>query len=99
MVKVSRQKIFKRDGYRCLCCGSRKNLTIDHIIPKCKKGGTDKNSNLQTLCRKCNEIKDAHTISFRKNIPNEKRLKSMGYYQAVNMLRERVSEQLFAKTP
>jgi hypothetical protein len=40
----------------CKECGTNKNLTIDHIIPL-SKGGTDAVSNLQALCRKCNEKK------------------------------------------
>jgi 5-methylcytosine-specific restriction endonuclease McrA len=41
---------------RCTYCHSKENLTIDHKHPK-SLGGTDKESNLQTLCRTCNEIK------------------------------------------
>lgn len=38
---------------KCAMCGSTKELTIDHIIPRCF-GGTNKISNLQCLCRRCN---------------------------------------------
>lgn len=48
--------IFERDGYRCLKCGKRSDLTIDHIIPWVK-GGTNDPENLQTLCRSCNAKK------------------------------------------
>ncbi len=44
----------------CTSCshpGSPTNpLTADHITPK-SAGGTDQQSNLQTLCRKCNSQK------------------------------------------
>lgn len=43
----------------CACCGQPEGkvlITIDHIIP-IKKGGTNYISNLQPLCRKCNEHK------------------------------------------
>ena len=40
----------------CKYCLSVENLTIDHKIPKIN-GGTDKLSNLQCLCKKCNGIK------------------------------------------
>lgn len=51
-----RQAIYRRDGYRCLECGSKKNLTLDHHIPR-SKGGGDESSNLRTLCATCNVAK------------------------------------------
>lgn len=62
---IIRHKIFIRDNYMCQGCG---NLTIlncrdanrrpqcDHIIIK-KQGGTDEDSNLQTLCGSCHSVK------------------------------------------
>lgn len=58
-----RQYVKRRDGYRCLACGTTRNLTIDHIVPQCK-GGSDFPENLQTLCCMCNGIKDDQTIDF-----------------------------------
>ena len=40
-------------------------LTMDHINPKAK-GGTNKPSNLQTLCKKCNHLKADHIIDLKK---------------------------------
>jgi len=51
-------KVFARDGYQCLHCGSRNDLTVDHIVPV-SRGGSDFLSNLQTLCRPCNSRKGA----------------------------------------
>lgn len=48
-----RKMIYKRDHYTCQYCGSIKDLTIDHVIPK-SKGGTNNWDNLVTCCRKCN---------------------------------------------
>ena len=31
-----REIIYNRDGNKCLNCGTEKNLTLDHIIPKCE---------------------------------------------------------------
>lgn len=49
-------KIFKRDGHKCLICGSCDELTIDHIIP-ISKGGSNRDNNLMTLCKVCNQKK------------------------------------------
>lgn len=46
-------KIFKRDNFTCKKCGSQEFLELDHIIP-ISKGGKEKESNYQTLCKKCN---------------------------------------------
>ena len=53
-----RERIYRRDGYRCLRCGSIHDLTIDHIYPQ-SLGGPTAEANLQTLCRSCNSSKGA----------------------------------------
>jgi len=55
--------LFKRDRF-CLCCGSSVRLTIDHIVPV-NKGGANRLSNLQALCRSCNSRKSDTFIDFR----------------------------------
>ena len=59
-IKVSRRRVMKRDGYECGYCGSKKNLTIDHIIPR-SKGGGNTWDNLVTCCNRCNNEKDNKT--------------------------------------
>lgn len=54
--KKIRDFIMKRDKFICVNCGSTKDLEIDHIRP-ITRGGTDKVSNLQTLCKSCNTSK------------------------------------------
>lgn len=54
--KPSRSMIYKRDGNKCQYCGSTKNLTIDHLIPRCK-GGEDSWENLLVACDSCNTKK------------------------------------------
>jgi 5-methylcytosine-specific restriction endonuclease McrA len=56
-----RWRIFARDQHRCLIClrgGDQTDLTIDHIVPV-SLGGDNDESNLRTLCRRCNSSKGA----------------------------------------
>lgn len=52
-----RYDVMKRDGFRCVLCGSTQNdgvkLHVDHIIP-IAKGGKTEMDNLRTLCERCN---------------------------------------------
>lgn len=50
--------VWERDNFTCQHCGSRKNLSVDHIIPE-SKGGQLTMENVQTLCCKCNSKKGA----------------------------------------
>jgi 5-methylcytosine-specific restriction endonuclease McrA len=59
-VVMSRQNIFKRDGYCCVYCGSRKDLTLDHVLPKSRNGKSSW-TNLVTACQKCNSKKGDQT--------------------------------------
>lgn len=61
--KNLREKVFARDKYRCVVCGSTENLTIDHRIPY-SKGGTTEMSNLQTLCESCNQKKADSSLTY-----------------------------------
>lgn len=51
-----RERVFARYGHRCVRCGRRGRLTIDHRIPL-SRGGTDDEENLQPMCRGCNNRK------------------------------------------
>jgi 5-methylcytosine-specific restriction endonuclease McrA len=51
--------------YKCLACGKRKPLTVDHIVPLVK-GGCDSIENLQPLCGSCNSRKKDKATDYRR---------------------------------
>jgi len=62
--KKIRDHVFERDGYECLSCYTKDNLSLDHIIPV-SMGGPNTLDNLQTLCSRCNSKKGVSIIDFR----------------------------------
>ena len=52
----TRKLVFICDKYRCVKCGSRENLEIDHMVPLAR-GGSSRLENLQLLCQDCNRRK------------------------------------------
>lgn len=52
-LRLSRHSILARDSHTCQYCGSTRDLTIDHVLPRWN-GGTNSWDNLVTCCRKCN---------------------------------------------
>lgn len=62
--KYSRMAVFKRDNWKCQYCGKfghKKNLTIDHIIPR-SKDGKNTFENTVACCKKCNSIKGSKSL-------------------------------------
>lgn len=55
-VTLTRQNIFKRDDFTCQYCGTKKHLTIDHVLPRAR-GGSSNWNNLLTACKNCNATK------------------------------------------
>jgi hypothetical protein len=53
-----RQAVFRRDGGRCVECGSDFDIQYDHVIPVAL-GGSSTVANLQILCAPCNRQKGA----------------------------------------
>ena len=54
--KITRRAVFARDGWTCQYCGSRSNLTVDHVIPRSKGGGSTWD-NIVASCAPCNRRK------------------------------------------
>lgn len=51
--------VWRRDGGRCVRCGSNEELAFDHIIP-ISMGGTSSARNVQLLCEPCDRAKQAN---------------------------------------
>ena len=58
--KPSRHMVYSRDNHQCQYCGSIKNLTIDHVMPR-SRGGSNSWTNLVTACMPCNTHKGDKT--------------------------------------
>jgi len=59
-VVPTKRNILLRDEYTCQYCGSKKNLTIDHVTP-ISRGGGNTFENMITCCHKCNNKKGDKT--------------------------------------
>jgi Holliday junction resolvasome RuvABC ATP-dependent DNA helicase subunit len=53
-----REFVWRRDGGKCVRCGSRIRLEFDHIVPV-SKGGSNTARNIELLCESCNRRKGA----------------------------------------
>jgi 5-methylcytosine-specific restriction endonuclease McrA len=58
--KITRRAVFARDSWTCQYCGSRSNLTVDHVVPR-SKGGESSWENIVASCAPCNRRKGDRT--------------------------------------
>ena len=63
--KTLRNKILKRDKYKCVLCASQNNLHIHHRI---YEPGQEQISDLHTLCAKCHKLFSFSDIQKRVEI-------------------------------
>jgi len=54
--RITRRAVFARDDWTCQYCGSRSNLTVDHVVPR-SKGGASSWDNIVASCAPCNRRK------------------------------------------
>lgn len=64
MSALGRDQIFDRDGYACIICGVKTELTVHHIIPWAITKDNS-NRNLMTVCKKCHPQVNYPLIRFR----------------------------------
>lgn len=66
--KITRRAVFARDNWTCQYCGSRSQLTVDHVIPR-SKGGSSDWENIVASCAPCNRRKGDHLPAQANMIP------------------------------
>lgn len=54
--KIWREMVKEKWNYECAYCGSKDDITLDHVIPQIF-GGLDVSPNVVCCCRKCNHSK------------------------------------------
>ena len=59
-VELTRLNVFKRDSHLCQYCGSKGDLSLDHVLPR-SRGGSSSWKNLVTACKPCNTRKGDET--------------------------------------
>tara|TARA_Y100000310_G_scaffold286856_1_gene311364 strand:- start:411 stop:785 length:375 start_codon:yes stop_codon:yes gene_type:complete len=62
------KRLIRRDGAACKACGSKNDLTIDHIDPTSFGGAILDPENMQLLCKWCNSEKSREEESRHKII-------------------------------
>ena len=78
----TRFNLFLRDRFSCVYCGSRRELTFDHVIPRAH-GGRTTWENVATACAPCNLRKGGRT-------PTEARMPLLTSQSALRVRLERV---------
>ncbi|MGR3661546.1 MAG: HNH endonuclease [Paracoccaceae bacterium] len=83
-VAFTRFNLFLRDEFRCQYCGTKGELTFDHVIPRAR-GGITTWKNVVAACSPCNLRKGARSLrqaglSLRKipRQPEAEELRNMG---------------------
>ena len=80
----TRFNLFLRDEFRCQYCGSKGDLTFDHVVPRAR-GGITSWENVVAACSRCNLRKGSRSLrqaglALRKppRRPGAEELRNMG---------------------
>lgn len=91
-----RQQIFKRDHYRCTCCGNDRNLIVHHTFYFADYRDPWKypNESLLTLCQKCHkEYHEFHENEIRK----EKKIMRVVFHNKKVKTKKQINEAKILK--
>jgi 5-methylcytosine-specific restriction endonuclease McrA len=66
ITKAEWHQLLEKAGYKCMRCGSKERLTLDHVVPLAV-GGKHEINNAQVLCQSCNSSKGVKIADYRKD--------------------------------
>ena len=100
-VAFTRFNLFLRDEFRCQYCGSKGDLTFDHVLPR-SRGGVTSWENVVAACAPCN-LKKANrllkrsglTLRRRPHRPDAEEMQSAGRRFPPNYLHESWADFLY----
>ena len=99
-----REKVLKRDGYKCVRCGSTEKLVVHHKDRTGRRKPVHNNviKNLETLCRRCHVNEHRSELESAKAIPvmcrnGHPRTAAHGYVNSLGWWRCRTCENIRAK--
>lgn len=74
----TRFNVFLRDKFSCQYCGSKSDLTFDHVVPRCS-GGMTRWDNVVAACAPCNLRKGGVMPDVAKMWPQQKPVRPTVY--------------------
>ena len=93
-VAFTRFNLFLRDGFLCQYCGSKGDLTFDHVVPRAS-GGVTSWENVVAACSRCNLKKGSKSLrragmSLRRapRQPSSEELRNLGRQFPPNYLHD-----------
>ena len=93
-VAFTRFNLFLRDGFSCQYCGSKGDLTFDHVVPRAA-GGITSWGNVVAACSQCNLRKGSQSLRHSglqltkpPRQPEAEQLRNMGRRFPPNLLHE-----------
>ena len=109
--KGLKRRLMRRQDNTCVYCGYRRrapSMDIDHIIPAVR-GGSNDESNLQVICRPCNQRKGLQTdeefrtryarlVPRRRFTPPGRRISQNEFREETRLTRQTDSVQEFRRT-
>lgn len=92
-IKPTRRRILKRDGNACVYCGNKKNITLDHVLPR-SRGGKNDWLNLVACCSGCNKFKNNRTPEEAGMVLRQKPYEPEIFFEFSNLSKDSIWEMV-----